>query len=173
MNLENNKIYKNAKGVTLVALSITIIVLIIITGIGIYSGKDVIDATKLESLRTNMLLIQAKSKEYVEQATFEMGIDPDSSKKESVRDKVYSTDAKLEKAENDIPSEFGISDTSSCYWLTKEAQSQWGLEDIKLEKEEKYLIKFDEENEEVEVYNTLGFDGKYSLTDINQIKIDE
>ena len=170
MNLRNKTNYKNTNGVTLVALVITVIILLIIASIGVYSGKEVIKRAQLESLRTNMLLIQAKSKEYVEQAIFKMGINPDETKKETVRQEVYVQDAGLEKA-NEIPSQFEISDSSTCYWLTKASQDKWGLDDIELEAQEKYLIKFDETNEEVEVYNTLGFDGKYSLTNINQIEI--
>ena len=47
-----NKLKKN-KGVTLVALAITIVVLLIIAGISIYAGKDTIKRANLESLRTN------------------------------------------------------------------------------------------------------------------------
>ncbi len=163
---------KDKNGVTLIALVVTIMVLMIIAGIAIYSGREIIQDAKLESLRTNMLLIQAKSKEYVEEATFKMGISPDDSKKAEVRQEVYEQTAMLEKADN-VPSEFEISDTSTCYWLTKTAQDNWGLQDIELKDNEKYLIKFDEQNQIVEIYNTLGFDGKYSLTGINQIKLSE
>ena len=166
------KLDKNEKGVTLIALIITIIILMIIAGISIYNGRDVLKNAKLEELRTNMLLIQAKSKEYIEQATFQMGINSDDSKKAEVRQEVYVNDAGLEKADS-VPSQFKISDTSTCYWLTEAAQQKWGLEEIKLEDQEKYLIQFDEENQIVEVYNTLGYDEKYSLTEINEIKLNK
>ena len=47
----------------------------------------------------------------------------------------------------------------------------WGIEDIELEENEKYLIKFDDTNATVEVYNTLGYDGNYSLTDIDNLEV--
>ena len=156
------------KGITLIALIITVIILLIIAGVAVYEGKDSIEAAKLEELRTNMLLIQAKSREYVEEATFKMGINPEESKKTEVRQAVYEQDAQLEKATS-VPSEFGVSDTSTCYWLTQDAQNAWGLEDMELEENERYLIKFDEVNESVEIYNTIGYNGKYSLTDINNM----
>ena len=78
-------IKKEEKGVTLIVLVITIIVLSIIASIGYFNGKEVIQKAKLESLKTNMLLIQAKAKECVENATFKMGINPDYAKKNEVR----------------------------------------------------------------------------------------
>lgn len=166
-------IKNETKGVTLVALIITIIVLLIIAGITVYSGKDIIKKAKLEELKTNMLLIQAKAREYVEEATFQMGINPDEDKKKEVRSRVYANGseegAQLEEASS-VPTEFGISDTSTCYWLTSETQKKWGLTKIKLESNERYLIQFNENDVTVEVYNSLGYDGIYSLTDIDKIQ---
>ena len=167
---------KSSKGVTLIALVTTIAVMIIIASITIYEGKELIQQAELEELRTNMPLIQAKSMEYVEQANFQMGINPSEKteeQKEQIREEVYgkalSEGAQLKKATNDIPPELGITDTSTCYWLTLEAQKIWGLEKIKLENNEEYLIKFNEKEETVEVYNTKGYKGKYSLTEINNL----
>ena len=56
---------KKENGITLIALGVTIIVLLIIASIGVYSGKETIKQAQLEEMRTTMLLIQAKSKEYV------------------------------------------------------------------------------------------------------------
>ena len=55
---------KKENGITLIALGVTIIVLLIIASIGVYGGKETIKKAQLEEMRTNMLLIQAKSKEY-------------------------------------------------------------------------------------------------------------
>ena len=55
---------KNNKGITLIALTITIIILLILASITIYSGKESIKKAQLESLKTNMLLIKAKAKEH-------------------------------------------------------------------------------------------------------------
>lgn len=167
MSIKN--IQNRAEGITLVALTITIIVLLIIAGITIYGSKDTIKKAKLEELKTNMLLIQAKAREYVEDATFKMGINPDENKKNEVRQQVYVEEAKLEKA-NSVPTDFKISDTTTCYWLTKEAQTNWGLNKMQVESNERYLIKFNENDVTVEVYNSLGYDGNYSLADIDNIQ---
>ncbi len=161
-------------GVTLISLVVTIVVLLIIAGISIYSGKDVIKKGKLEELRTNMLLIEAKAKEYVEEANFKMGPSPDDVKKEEVRNEIYVEKAKLEKATEagiNAPSEIPVQE---CYNITQEAFKEWGLDKIKSEDNEYYLIKFNDENATVEIYNTLGYSDngtvKYSLTDIDAIK---
>ena len=58
---------KENKGITLIALMVTIIILLIIVGIAIYNGKETIQKANLEELRTNMLLIEAKAKGLVEE----------------------------------------------------------------------------------------------------------
>lgn len=81
---------KNNKGITLIALSITIIVLLILASITIYSGTESIKKAQLENLKTNMLLIKAKAKEYVEQASFKNGVD-DTKIKEEVKSELKGT----------------------------------------------------------------------------------
>lgn len=160
---------RSNKGITLMTLVITAIVLLIIAGIGINYGSDTIKKATLEEKRTNMLLIQAKAKEYVEEANFKMGISPDDNKKAEVRKEVYEGEAKLQPA-SEVSAPSGIP-VDECYVVTEDTMNLWGLQDIKLEDEEKYLIKFDDTNATVEVYNTIGYDGKYSLTDIDNIEI--
>lgn len=183
MNKKENKVIdqkNNSKilteGITLISLVITIIVLLIIVGITVYSGIGTIKKAKLEELRTNMLLIQAKAKEYVEEANFQIGPSKDieESKKEEVRNKVYVEEAKLQKAnETEISAPSSIPVTE-CYSITEEALRVWGLEKIELNEGEDYLIKFDDTNATVEVYNTKGYDDngtiKYSLTEIDSIQ---
>ena len=162
------------KGVTLISLVVTIIVLLIIAGISIYSGKGVIKKAKLEELKTNMLLIEAKTKQYVEEANFKMGVDPDDEKKSKVREEVYINNAKLEPA-SDITADGSIP-ILECYKLTQDALKEWGLTELEIIEGEDYLIQFkdiiNEENTKlsVEIYNTKGYDGKYSLTEIEQIE---
>lgn len=160
---------RNEKGITLVALAVTIIVLLILASIGINYGRDTIKKAQLEELRTNMLLIEAKAKEYVEEANFKMGISPDDAKKAEVRQEVYVDTAKLQPATNiSAPSGIPVKD---CYVVTQETMDLWGLDDMELEDGENYLIKFDDTNATVEIYNTLGYDGKYSLTDIDNLEV--
>jgi len=55
---------KNSKGITLVALVITITVLLIIAGISVYNGKETIGKAKLEELKTNGFLRRKSNKNY-------------------------------------------------------------------------------------------------------------
>ncbi len=61
---------KNAKGITLIALVITIIILVIITGVSLKVGSDLFSNANLKTLDTNMLLIQARVKVISEKNRF-------------------------------------------------------------------------------------------------------
>ena len=162
-------------GVTLVALAITILVMIIIASIGVYAGTETIQRANLESKKTNMLLIQGKAKEYVEKVNYRFGVMPEDlteEQKNSIRSEIYENEGKLQKVVDagiTIP-DFNI-DINKCYYVTSETLEIMGLNKISLDKNEKYYVEFDEENIKVEVYSTNGFQGKYSLTDIDNIKL--
>ncbi len=164
---------KENKGITMIALVITIIVLLIISGIGIYEGTQSLKEVKLEELKTNMLLIEAKAREYVEEVSFKIGRDTtDESRIQAIKKEVYEdgeNGAKLQKATeanlSNVPESIPI---ESCYVITEDTFNLWGLNKIELHENESYLVQFDEDNLEVEVYNTRGYEGKYSLTEIEQ-----
>ena len=130
-----------------------------------------IEKASLEEIKTNMLLIEAKAKEYLEEANFKMGIDPDDEKKEKVRKEIYEDEAGLQTS-----TERFSDSNNQLYVLTKDTLVKWGLEKIELKGQEQYLIEFNDvindENKElsVEVYNTKGYNGNYSLTDIEKIE---
>ena len=163
---------RKERGVTLVALVITVVVLLIIASIAVYSGSDTVRKAKLEELRTNMLLIEAKARGLVEEVNFKIGLTkPEDTeyvgKKEQAENEVYGG-AGLEKA-TDVSAPSAIP-VSECYKVTDATLQNWGLEDMEKEEGEEYLIKFDDVNATVEVYNTLGYNGKYSLTEIDSIE---
>ena len=167
-------IKKEEKGVTLIVLVITIIVLSIIASIVYFNGKEVIQKEKLESLKTNMLLIQAKAKECVENATFKMGINPDEAKKNEVRNQIYIDVYKLIKVSDktDLIIPNGITVNENFYYVTSDTLSKFGLDKIEIGNENgEYLIEFNEGENKVEIYNTMGYEGKYSLTDLQNIEL--
>ncbi len=168
---------KKNKGITIISLIITIIVLLIITGTVINEGKKAINKAQLEEIRTNMLLIQAKAKEYVEKANFKIGIKPTDEAKMSeyeekinnVREEIYEGEAKLQKTtETSLPSEINVTDT--LYTVTNATLQEWGLNKIQTKTGETYLIEFDDTNATVEIYNTKGYNGQYSLTQIDNME---
>ncbi len=173
---------KQNKGVTLIALIVTIIILLIIAGIAIYNGRESIQRANLEALRTNMLLIEAKARGLVEEANFQLGPNFDynltdetsTQKMLEVRTSIYVTENKLQKlseASVSIPSDSNIPTGDNVYIMTEDAYTLWGLEGVynELDDEEVYIIEFDEQNATVEIYNTIGYEGNYSLTQIDSL----
>lgn len=169
----------NNKGVTLTSLVITIIILIIISAITVNISNDVIEQAKLQDLRTNMLLIQAKAKTYTEEVTFETA-NLDSSKEEDLAkiSEIKASKLKgtlLENCDTSIQTaaqNAGITDTTDFYYLSSENLSEMGI-NIKVPKEAYYLVKYNFEN--TEVVFTKGIEYKeatyYKLSQINQIDI--
>ena len=163
---------KNEKGITLIVLTVTIIIMLIIASIAIYAGTESIKNAKLEALKTNMLLIQAKAKEYVEEVSFKIGVTTgvDASEVENrtnqARTEIYVNEAQLEIVTD--TSKIPELTSGNTYKVGQEALKKMGLEQIENTNGE-YWVTFDEENCTVEVYNTEGYQGKYSLTDIENI----
>ena len=58
---------KEEKGITLVALIIMVIVIIILAGISLTQGSELLKTTKVETYVTNMITIRAKAKVYAEE----------------------------------------------------------------------------------------------------------
>ena len=173
----------NQKGITIVVLTITITILIILAGITIYIGKESIKKANLEGLKTNMLLIETKAREFVENASFDLGINPQN-----------ATDEMKTNAQNELNGEskgtlvnpddsiinqllnMGISqediNNKNVYKLTTENLEKMGINDVKSNDEEGwYVIVYNIDDTAVEIYHTVGYDGKYSLTDIEQIEL--
>ena len=65
----------------------------------------------------------------------------------------------------------GVPTGDNVYVFTSETAALWGLDNVYGEPESEgyYLIAFDEENASVEIYNTLGYQGRYSLTEIDEL----
>lgn len=166
---------KRNKGITLISLIITIIIMLILAGITLYGSKNLINEAKIEEVKTNMLLIEAKAREYVEEVNFKMGPQKDATKKAEAIQEVYITKVGLVAANDaslaiSVPTDSGI-DLSKCYAVTETALNNMGLNKIELQDGEYYLIKFNEEEAAVEeIYNTLGYKGNYSLTQFESIE---
>ena len=169
------KIREN-KGITLITLVITIIVLLIIAGIAVYSGTETIKKAKLEELKTNMLLIQAKAKEYVENANFKLGTKIDEAQEEERNNRISKAKEELkgneiQKSDIDITTSNKEGNYIYYYELTEDQLKEMGLPDVKSSTQNgKYMVEYDIEKAQVEIYNTKGYNGNYSLTDIESIE---
>ena len=160
---------KNNKGITLIALTITIIILLILASITIYSGKESIKKAQLESLKTNMLLIKAKAKEYVEQASFKNGVN----KSEISEEAKNELKGKEANASDYSKQNITINGGEILYKLTSDNLKEMGLKDVKLGSNEEYLVKYNIKDVTVEVYNTSGYENNgttvYSLSELEKI----
>lgn len=142
----------NNKGITIMALVITIIVMLIIFSISIYEGSKLIGRSKLQTLETNMLTIQAKVKAYSEEIEAKIWTENESVKNEK-REQEYAikkitlTDQVSDNAINDSKSvnkgdiggaivEYGY----ETYIITGEALTNMGLDEIK---DEEYIALFE------------------------------
>lgn len=176
MNLRNNK------GITMVALIITVILMLILFTITINYGKDTIKKTKLESFKTNMLLIEAKAKEYVEKANHDLGVKPDEATEEMV------TKAKEELkgtvlTSSELLTQMGLTgiqpvdETNRVYYyeFSTDNLKEMGINGVESNSSEGiYIVQYDVSNVEVEIYNTQGFKVNntimYSLSEIRNVE---
>lgn len=180
---------KQDRGITMVALVITIVILIIIAGISIGAGSKAITISKLENLKTNMLLIEVKAKEQIENANFDLGTNIEQVTEEERNNRVAQAKSELKGQEittgdifNDnlkittetIQEENG----NNIYYYKLENQDLIDMGLGKLTSDEKdgyYIIRYDLKNAKMEIYNTKGFENDktivYSLTEIKQIEV--
>lgn len=136
---------KNNSGITLLALIIIVIVLIIIASISVYEGKELIAKSKVQTLETNMLIIQAKAKSYAEEIDAKIWTD---NNKDESRDNKFKNDKKFsdpvtveQKYLDQISNE--IKDNYIAYTITDEALKNMSLEDIK---NEVYIVIYNKED---------------------------
>ena len=156
----------------------------------INTGNNIIKRANLENLKTNMLLIEVKGKEYVENGNFNLGTSFDKLTDENEKNKrIELAKSKLKGTEitsvSDLNSNFGITQEQFqqeqtnlifYYKLTKEDLEELGMsnEDSNNQKGG-YIIKYDLKNMELEIYNTIGFKSGdktyYSLSELENLEI--
>ena len=181
---------KKNEGITMLVLVITVILLLILSGISINTGNNIIKRANLENLKTNMLLIEVKGKEYVENGNFNLGTGFDKLKDETEKSKrIDAAKSKLKGKEitdaSQLPETFEI--TTDQFNTEKNnleyyyELSDYDLEDMGMANEEtknikgNSIIKYDIIDNTVEVYNTQGFtkDDKtyYKLSDLRNLEV--
>lgn len=143
--------FKREKGVTLVILVVIIIVLLIIAGISLSIGKDTIVKANLESVKTNMLLIQAKAKEHVENANFKIGKITDVATITSIKSQ------ELIGTAIEFPSEITTQgNNEEAYSLSAENMQTMGLTNLQ-EKASDYIVIYNVIDVSVDVIYKPGF----------------
>ena len=142
---------KNEKGITIVALIITVILMIILAGVGMHFGKEAINKAKLEDIKTDMSSIKTRAKIIIDKYNFK---DIESLTGSAI------TDEEAQK--------LGITNSDEIRkWSSEDLQNQ-GLQNID---GDLYVVKYDLENPtNCEIYYLTGYEGKYSLTDLETIQ---
>lgn len=169
------------KGITMITLVVTIVILLILTGITIGTGGNIIKQSELENLETNMLLIKVKGKEYVENANFKLGtkIETVSEEERNKRIETAKSELKGEDITSNISEYENIINKEESqyifyYKLNNENLTEMGLTNVQSdERNGWFIIKYDIQNIVIEVYNTKGFeneeDSYYSLNELQNI----
>lgn len=165
---------RKQKGITLIALTITIIVMIIIASITTYIGMDLIKQAKLQDLVTNMLLIQAKAKEYLEEVKFQTANMTDEAqieqvKVEQLKGKKITENPEVQTAAQNT-GKIDTSKISEYYYLEQANLEEMGLGELNSEEYGYFILRYDIENMKIEVINTMGYNGNYTLEQLQQIQ---
>lgn len=126
-------------GIALITLVIIIIIILIIAGVVIYKGASVLEEAKFEDIKTNMLLIEAKAKVILEDKKIDDTV-------QLIGSQEKPDDLQTESTE----------DLTEYYYLSAEDLETMDLGNIVLSDGEYYLVKYDLENLQVEVFYTLG-----------------
>lgn len=140
---------KSQKGITIIALVITIILMLILVGVGINYGGDAIEKAKLEDIKTDMISIKTRAKIITEQYNFK-----------DIESLVGSTISSEEIETLGL----SVEDSDNIRkWNTEDLSSQ-KLDNID---GDKYVVFYDLENpNNCEVYYLEGYKGEHSLSSL-------
>jgi Tfp pilus assembly protein PilE len=149
-------------GITMVALVITIIVMIILASVTIYTGSNIVKQASLQNINTNMMLIQAKTKTIEEQAKF----NKDTSNYRGMKISEVEDNELIDK----LVSNNVIDDVDNYYLLTQTDLNAMGLEKIDIE--DGYVVNYDTN----EVIYVKGFEANnqtyYKLSEMKDIEVE-
>lgn len=172
---------RNERGISMMILVISIIVILIISGIGINVGIRMINDTNRQNIKTNMLLIKGKARLAEENVEFKTSNKTNEIEIQEIKDEEYFgiklKDVDNEKVKNQInmlidngilPNpETNNDEFSKYYYINQDNLNGIGLGEIKESDGAYYFVKYEEEN--VDIIYTKGFtdlDGNtfYALT---------
>lgn len=152
---KTNNITKSSKGITLIALVITIIIMLILATITLNYGTGEVEKAKLEDLKISMLLIQGRARIVIDKEQF--GEEYDNTGMIKVSD---ATNYDMSNLQN--------LDTTNLYIWEQEAMDNNDI-DVEITTEDFFVIDY----QTGEVYYSLGYDDGentyYSLTDIQSL----
>ncbi len=141
----------NEKAITIIALIITIIIMLILAGVGVHFGNEALNKAKLEDIKTDMSSIKTKAKIVAEKYNFKD------------IDNLIGSEITDEEAQK-----LGIENSSETRKWSSNDLNEQGLSTIA---GDIYVVKYNlEDPNNCEVYYLTGYEGKYSLTDLEAIQ---
>lgn len=172
---------KRNKGITMISLMVTIVILMILATITMYYGNSAMKEAKLQDLKTNMLLIQAAVKGDLEKYHFETSNLSDANEKEAQKSN-YLKGTKLANPQNELKQEIfneikedypQIDGNFDYYYLNTSDLMELGIKDVESSNENgHYIVAYSMNSiypNIVEVINTKGYLGNYTLSRIQAL----
>ena len=137
-------------GITIIALIITIILMLILAGAGIHFGREAVNKAKLEDIKTDMISIKTKATIIAEHYNFE-----------DIENLVGNPITEEEA------NKLGIENNDNIRkWSSSDLNNQ-GLSTIE---GDTYIVSYNlEDTNSCEIYYLNGYQGKYSLTEMQDI----
>ena len=168
---------KSKAGKTFIKLMIAIIIIAIIVIVGIYYSKNMIQKTQLQDFKTDMLLIQVKAKEVLEQVSFEKNkINNNDITLETLKEQYLVgtplTSEMLESFPQQVKELINSENLSEYYYFTTEQLNELGINNAKSDGEDGYYIVryIMDTDASVEVINTKGYEGNYTIEQIELLE---
>lgn len=166
---------KKENGITIVALVITVIIMLMLAGVGVYYASDAMKKGKLEDIKTDMISIKTKAKIVAEEYNFKdienlVGTKLDNdAEQEGIQFETYEIPDELknifEAKDENGEAKFDI--TKLYVWTSEDLERQ-SLGAINIDDEAFYIVYYNLDNtNECEIYYSKGFEGKYSLSELN------
>lgn len=165
---------KNESGKSIVILLILTILIIIGASVGINYVKRMMEETKSQDLMTNMLLMQAEVKKGLEEVCFRT-VNLNSSKEEDlvkineIKNEylegiiLSNSPTEVQEAVKNVPE---VVFDENCYYLDETTLNEMGIKNIAKDQYGYFIVKYNFLDADVEVINTNGSNGKYTLTQI-------
>ena len=136
---------RKESGISIIALLIVVVILAVLIGVTIHFGRGAIDKAKVEDIKTDMISIKTRAKIVADEYNYK---DIEELKGTLVEDEATLSKLNIEKG----------------YMWDRDTLNDQGLQTIEANK---YIVTYDLDNpNNCEVYFVDGYEGSYSLTDL-------
>ena len=161
-------------GKSIIILVILTILIMIGVGVIISYAKQMMEETKAQDLKTDMLLVQAEAKKGLEEVCFRT-VNLDKNKEEDlvkineIKQEflkgtiITNSPDEVQEAIKNVPE---VNFDETCYYLDEGILTGMGITNISQKEYGYFIVKYDFSNGNLEIINTKGYEGKYTLTQI-------